>query len=366
MLLVSIFGYTHSEHIECQASRGLRRREARNTVMKQTATDTVVNLIAVIVAVTDETPRVLIIDQDADSVGGPARPALPNGPFEPGDHPSLESSLRRWVEAQTGLDLYYVEQLYTFGNRFRDAGEIEGGPRVVSVAYIALTHEDSVDTRGASWRDWYSFLPWEDWRDGRPAVLDEHIEPSLQSWARAARSETSRRERQERMNVTFSRTSASDMDAVLSLERYELLYEAGLVAEAIRDQNAVGDRETVEDAAIFDNMGSPLASDHRRILATALGRLRGKLAYRPVVFDLLPGEFTLLQLQRVVEALSGDRLHKQNFRRLVISADLVEAVGRTSTVGRGRPAELFRFRREVLGEKLTVGVARPVMRSREG
>jgi hypothetical protein len=106
-----------------------------------------------------------------------------------------------------------------------------------------------------------------------------------------------------------------------------------------------------------------LACDHRRILATALGRIRGKLAYRPVVFELMPGEFTLLQLQRVVEALSGAKLHKQNFRRLVINADLVEAVGRTSTVGPGRPAELFRFRREVLGEKLTVGVSRPVMRS---
>jgi len=54
-------------------------------------------------------------------------------------------------------------------------------------------------------------------------------------------------------------------------------------------------------------------------------------------------------------------LHKQNFRRLVANADLVEPVGRTSAVGRGRPAELFRFRREVLGEKLTVGLARPIM-----
>jgi hypothetical protein len=156
------------------------------------------------------------------------------------------------------------------------------------------------------------------------------------------------------------------MDAVLSLERFELLYEAGHVAEATRDSNAVAGNKVVGDAAGVDDMGTPLASDHRRILATALGRLRGKLAYRPVVFDLMPGEFTLLQLQRVVEALSGARLHKQNFRRLVTSADLVEAVGRTSTVGRGRPAELFRFRREVLGEKLTVGVARPVMRGREG
>ena len=115
----------------------------------------------------------------------------------------------------------------------------------------------------------------------------------------------------------------------------------------------------------FNNMGMQLASDDRRILATALGRLRGKLAYRPVVFELLPGEFTLLQLQGVAEALSGAKLHKQNFRRLVANADLVEPIGRTSAVGRGRPAELFRFRREVLGEKLTVGLSRPVLRSGE-
>ena len=127
--------------------------------MKQNVTETIVNLIAVIVAVTDETPRVLIIDE-----GKERGLALPNGPFEPANHPSLESSLRRWVEAQTGLDLYYVEQLYTFGNRFRDPAEIDGGPRVVSVAYIALAHEDAVETSGATWQDWYSFLPWEDWR----------------------------------------------------------------------------------------------------------------------------------------------------------------------------------------------------------
>ena len=56
------------------------------------------------------------------------------------------------------------------------------------------------------------------------------------------------------------------------------------------------------------------------------------------------------------------RLHKQNFRRLVTNADLVEPIGRTARIGKGRPAELFRFRREVLGETLTVGLSRPIMR----
>ncbi len=329
--------------------------------MKQNVADTVVNLIAVIVAVTDETPRVLIIDEGDDR-----GPALPNGPFEPANHASLESSLRRWVAAQTGLDLYYVEQLYTFGNRFRDAAEIDGGPRVVSVAYIALTHEDTVESGGATWQDWYRFLPWEDWRHGRPHVLDAHIEPALQAWVGEAKSAQKKKERRERVNVTFGAPGAAAMDAVLALERYELLYETGLVSESARDACFAAKQAAPKPDTRFEQMGNPLRSDHRRILATALGRLRGKLAYRPVVFDLMPGEFTLLQLQRVVEALSGAKLHKQNFRRLVTSGDLVEPVGRTSTLGRGRPAELFRFRREVLGEKLTIGVARPVMRSREG
>ena len=74
-----------------------------------------------------------------------------------------------------------------------------------------------------------------------------------------------------------------------------------------------------------------MALDHRRILATALGRVRGKLKYRPVVFELLPPTFTLSRLQRVVEALAGVRLHKQNFRRLVERGGLVEGTGGSSS-----------------------------------
>ncbi len=102
--------------------------------------------------------------------------------------------------------------------------------------------------------------------------------------------------------------------------------------------------------------------DHRRIAATALGRLRGKLTYRPVVFELLPDRFTLLQLQQVVEALAGVGLHKQNFRRLVEGAGLVEGTGEHARTG-GRPAELFRFRREVLGERPRPGVGTPWVRA---
>ncbi len=324
--------------------------------MAGTNGDAVIELMAVIVAVTDEVPRVLVVD-DVES------PALLNGEFRPADHASLEDGMRRLVESQAGLDLYYVEQLYTFGNRYRVASEIDGGPRVVSVAYIALTHEAPIANEHVRWADCYRFMPWEDWRSGRPAVIDEHIEPALGRWATQPTSAQRRKDRHERLQVTFGDRNSAEMDAVLTLERFELLYEVGLVGEAGRDRRFTDAhaRESLPHDPSPD-LGTIMHADHRRVLATALGRLRGKLAYRPVVFELLPGEFTLLQLQRVAEALSGAKLHKQNFRRLVTNADLVEPVGRTTTVGRGRPAELFRFRREVLGEKLTVGLSRPIMR----
>lgn len=321
--------------------------------MSKKSPQTIIDLTAVIVAVTDNEPRLLLVESER------SRMALPNGSFNPDTDESLESGLRSLVEAQTGLELYYVEQLYTFGNRNRDHREIDGGPRVVSVAYIALAYEETVDELHANWHDWYRFLPWEDWRQGQPTIITEHIEPALRHWIRDSRNPGSRRQRQERVNVTFGLRDSAEMDSVLCPERYELLYEAGLAEEASRDHPDNGSPSSLKSNA---DMGNPLTSDHRRILATALGRLRGKLAYRPVVFELLPGEFTLLQLQRVVEALGGAELHKQNFRRLVNNANLVESIGRNSALGRGRPAELFRFRREVLGEKLTVGLGRPMLR----
>jgi hypothetical protein len=136
-------------------------------------------------------------------------------------------------------------------------------------------------------------------------------------------------------------------DVERSLERYELLFEAGVVPESAGDRIA----------------GTAMAFDHRRVLAQALGRIRGKLQYRPVVFELLPPEFTLGALQRVVEALAGVRLHTGNFRRLLDRSGVVEGVGRHHTGTGGRPAELHRFRREVVLERPAPGVGLPGMRT---
>ena len=88
--------------------------------------------------------------------------------------------------------------------------------------------------------------------------------------------------------------------------------------------------------------------DHRRILATGIARLRAKIKYRPVVFELMPAQFTLLQLQQAVEALAG--------------RGLVEETGGMASGTAGRPAKLFRFRRDVLLERAIAGSKLPLSR----
>jgi hypothetical protein len=165
----------------------------------------------------------------------------------------------------------------------------------------------------------------------------------LEKWSQEERDDNSRA---ERLRLCFG-VEGIAWDEEKVLERYELLYDAGLVEEAWRDGRVA------KAPAPF---GQSMRFDHRRILATAIARLRAKLKYRPVVFELMPDEFTLTELQRTVEAISGRHLHKQNFRRLVETAALVEPTGETSTATGGRPAALFRFRREVLQERPAPGL----------
>ncbi|MEM6455553.1 MAG: NUDIX domain-containing protein [Acidobacteriota bacterium] len=306
-----------------------------------------VDLIAVILAVTDEQPRVLTVRVPAAERPDVHRDALPAGPLDPAHDRTLELALRRWVREQTGLELGYVEQLYTFGDRDRGGDDDGATARALSIGYLALVREEQPPASAARWRPWYEHFPWEDWRRGRPSVLEAAIEPALDAWL--ARCDAGQR---ERADIAFGLRGAA-WDAYRVLDRYELLYEAGLVAESQRDDASASDPHRV---------GRAMAADHRRILATAIGRVRGKLKYRPVIFELVPPTFTLLQLQRVVEALSGGALHKQNFRRLIERGGLVEGTGVRATTRGGRPPELFRFRREVLRERPTPGVTLPSIR----
>jgi hypothetical protein len=187
--------------------------------------------------------------------------------------------------------------------------------------------------------------------------LDDHIEPALSAWIDSSGSDDKRTLRRIRAGVVFG-LGDSPWDGDRVLERYELLYELGLVSEAVRDRLRL--RAGPGGGAATDwHSGLEMAFDHRRILATAVGRIRAKIRYRPVIFELMPEEFTLLQLQRAAEALAGVPLHKQNFRRLVEQGGLVEGTGRLDHQTGGRPAERFRFRSEVLLERPAPGVGLP-------
>src|SRR5271169_3136055 len=271
-----------------------------------------IGLTAAIVAMEKATPLILVAGADSKGAIG-----LPSGPFEPLAHRTFEIALRNFVAEQTALAVGYVEQLYTFGDRGRHARAEDADPHVLSVGYLALTRLPDEDAAliaaGARFEPWYRFFPWEDWRGGRPKILDDTILPALGSWAKAApRAEPGRPlGRRERLRFAFG-VEGSPWDEEKVLERYELLYEAGLVEEARRDSGKPVSRNDSGEM-----LGAAMMYDHRRILATAIARLRGKMKYRPVVFELMAPTFTLLELQRTVEAISGILHHKQNFRRLV-------------------------------------------------
>lgn len=297
-------------------------------------------LVAVLVAVTAGQARILTTHDGL---------ALPSGPFEQ-THRSLQAGMRGWIERQTHHPIGYIEQLYTFADRDRARGQAS---RVISVSYLGLTREAAAQDDASGWRDWYRYFPWEDRRsDAAEALLAGQILPALAAWRDSAPDPGAVQQRRLRIDTAFGLAGpAWNEDFVL--QRYELLYEARLVPEALgRARPGAAPLPT----------GQPMRQDFRRILATGIARLRAKIKYRPVVFELMPDAFTLLQLQQTVEALAGHALHKQNFRRQVEQQALVEETGALAQGGSGRPAMLFRFRDDVLLERAISGSKLPLSR----
>ena len=300
-----------------------------------------IELSAVVVTVKAGEALVLCRNLPQSSGGGPAY-ALPSGPFAPDSHRTFDLALRAFVHDQTGFDIGYVEQLYSFGDEGRETLHGDGGTRrVISVGYLALTPLDFKARFDSAWVPFRRFFPWEDWRGGEPNATLEALRPALADWCDQA--ETGLRRRR---TETLFPQDYDNWNEERVLDRYELLYDAGLVGEARRGTS-------------LPASGEEMASDHRRIAATGLSRLRGKLKYRPVIFELMPERFTLLELQRTCEALIGLRLHKQNFRRALERTGFVAPLAEMREDTGGRPAALYRYDRDQFRFSPSLGLSLP-------
>ena len=174
--------------------------------------------------------------------------AIPGGFVLEGEN--LEKAVERELKEETGVEVNYLEQLYTFGQPNRDPRS-----RIVTVAYYGLI---------------------------RPSKVELH-----------------------------ATTDAAD-------------------------------------AQWFSIKDLPtLAFDHQQIFDLALNRLRGKIAYEPIGFELLDEQFPLPDLHRLYETLYGQKIDRRNFSKKILQLDILEDLNKFQTkIGRGRPSKLYRFHKE--------------------
>jgi 8-oxo-dGTP diphosphatase len=140
---------------------------------------------------------------------------------------------------------------------------------------------------------------------------------------------------------TFGNTGRDPRDRVITVAYFAVVPASNVVPCAADDAGRV------RWWSIYNL--PPLAFDHAEILSYALTRLRYKLEYTAVGFELLPEEFTLTELQTTYEIVLGERLDKRNFRRKIHSAGVIEPSGRYRG-GEGRPARLYRYRDDAVAE----------------
>jgi hypothetical protein len=298
-----------------------------------------IELSAVVINLKDHEAMVLCLS--LSSLDNEKHMALPSGPFMPQAHRTFDLAVRAFVTQQTELSVGYVEQLYSFGDEGRQglSSLAPQGPddkqRVISIGYLALSRQMGLSKAiKGTWISCRHFFPWEDWRNGEPDSL-KTIRPALKAWAQSSLDPKIKDDRRQRVTSLFP-DQFDQWNEERVLDRYELLFSAGLVGEARRVK-------TDFTGPVF---GNEMASDHRRILATALSRLRGKLKYRPIIFELMDETFTLLELQKSLEALSGLKLHKQNFRRALDRTGFVTPLNKLKSDTGGRPAELHAYASE--------------------
>ncbi|WP_366290470.1 NUDIX domain-containing protein [Paenibacillus sp. AN1007] len=214
---------------------------------------------------------------------------------------SLEEAARRELQTETGLDDIYLEQLYTWGDVDRDPRT-----RVISCSYMSLV-------------------------DSSELQLQAGDDASEASWFRVEqRLIEEKRHIHERGRVTERR-----LQLILTHETEQL-------SAVVETMDQVEGRVRSSSIRLLDAQG--IAFDHARIIHYALERLRSKIEYTDIAFNLMPEKFTLTALQKVYEIISGKKLLAAAFRRKM--ADWVLETGEYTSSAGHRPSRLYRLNPE--------------------
>ena len=198
-----------------------------------------------------------------------------------GYNEDLEDAARRILKNETNLENIYIEQLYTFGTPNRDPRM-----RVLSTSYMSLIDKNRLDTKLAKNAAWFNITLLED-KDSIHVTLDNEIE-----------------------TINF------------------------VIKKVLRDKST--DRY---DYIVDKN--DKIAFDHPIIIVSGISRLKNKIEYTDIVFNMMPKYFTLGELQQVYEVILGKKLLAPAFRRII--ADKVRKTDKMQTGGGHRPSQLFEY-----------------------
>ena len=209
---------------------------------------------------------------------------LPGG-FLNASNETLEDCAKRVLKQETNLENIYLEQLYTFDDIKRDPRM-----RVVSTSYIALVDKNKLTNLINENASWFDVVLYEENKNSISITLDNGTS-----------------------SITFK------------------------VKKILREKTT--DRYSFEVVANAD-----IAFDHSIVIVSGLERLRNKISYTDVVFNMMPEYFTLGELQQVYEIILNKKLLDPAFRRII--ADKVEKTNKMRTGAGHRPSVLFRYKRK--------------------
>lgn len=220
---------------------------------------------------------------------------------------SMDKAAKRELKEETGVDNVYLEQLYTFGDVGRDPRM-----RVISTCYMALVDSSRITAvAGDDAEDvkWFKVVGLNDMFQNRE--------------------ETAEGLRVTREKELFLESVDGEVE-IRTLLRQEERHVRGLVEQ---------------ETEILGEKGEGLAFDHAKVVSYGIERLRNKIGYTGVAFNLLPRYFTITEVQKIYEAILGRKLLAPNFRRKI--TPMLKETDQVYTEGQHRPAKMFEYNMEI-------------------